>query len=174
MLNKEKATKTLSQVELERKTLSKWDGRDIKISSVADMELKFGILVIAHKIYSSIHLNNMSCEAVDLALKVVKNNMSFNLVELMLNQFNKNMESIRTSKNNPCNFGSILTYLFFFVQSIPKSKGYCHKCNMQGHTTQDYRSNVIRTQRFDGHCQNCKKYGHRAFECRSKPMWAPN
>ena len=45
---------------------------------------------------------------------------------------------------------------------------------MQGHMTQDYKSNVIKTQRFDGHCHNCKKYGHRAFECRSKPMWTSN
>ena len=45
---------------------------------------------------------------------------------------------------------------------------------MQGHMTQDYRSNVIRMQKFDGHCHNCKKYGHRAFERRSKLMWTPN
>ena len=77
------------------------------------MELKFGIHIIVHKIYSSSRLNNVSCEAVDLAYKVVKNNMSFNLAELMLNQFNKNMESIRTSKNNPCKFDSLLFCLFF-------------------------------------------------------------
>ena len=53
MLVKEKNTKTLSRVELEKKTLSKWDGRGMKISCVADMELKFGIHIIAHKIYSS-------------------------------------------------------------------------------------------------------------------------
>ena len=41
----------------------------------------------------------------------------------MLNQFNKNMESIRTSKNNPCKFGSLLTYLFFYVQKFFPSKG---------------------------------------------------
>ena len=45
---------------------------------------------------------------------------------------------------------------------------------MQGHMTQDCRSKVTRTQRFDRHCHNCKKYEHRAFECRSKPMWVPN
>ena len=40
--------------------------------------------------------------------------------------------------------------------------------------TQDYRSKVTRTQRFDGHYYNFKKYGHRAFECRSNLMWTPN
>ena len=44
---------------------------------------------------------------------------------------------------------------------------------MQGHMTQDCRSKVTRTQRFDGHFYNYK-YGHRVFECRSKPMWTPN
>ena len=57
----------------------------MKINSVTNMELKFGIHVIAHKIYSYSHLNNVSCEAIDLALKVVKNNMSLDLIELMLN-----------------------------------------------------------------------------------------
>ena len=50
MLTKEKMTKTLSKVELEKKTLTKWDGRGMKISCVMDMELNFGIHVIAHKI----------------------------------------------------------------------------------------------------------------------------
>ena len=118
MLNKAKTTKTLSRVELENKTLAEWDGRGMKINNATNMQLKFGICVIAHKIYSSNHLNNVSCEVVDLALKVVKNNMYFNLAKLMLNQFNKNMKSIRTLKNNPCKFGSLLTCLFFSVQNF--------------------------------------------------------
>lgn len=123
ILNKAKTTKTLSRVELENKTLSKLDGRGMKINNVTDMELKFGIHVITHKIYNSIHLKNVSCEAIDLALKVVKNNMSFNLAELMMKQFNKNMESIKNSKKFLCKFGSLLTCLFFYVQKFFPSKG---------------------------------------------------
>ena len=123
ILNKEKTTKTISQVELECKTVAKRDGRGMKISSVTDMELKFRIHVVAQTIYSSSHLNNMSCKVVDLALKVVKNNMSFKLSKMMLIQFNKNMESIKTLNNNPCNFGSLLACLFFFVQFFSPSKG---------------------------------------------------
>ena len=99
------------------------DGRGIKISSVTDMDLKFGIHIIAHKIYSSSRLNSVSCEAVDLVYKVVKNNLSLDLFELLLNQFNKNMESIRTSKKNSCKFDSLLTCLFFYVQKLFPSKG---------------------------------------------------
>ena len=73
----------------------------MKINSVTNAKLKFGINVIDHKIYSSSHLNSVSCEAVDLAYKVVKNNLSYDLADLLLKKFNKNMESIRTSKNNP-------------------------------------------------------------------------
>ena len=75
----------------------------MKISCVTNLELKFGIHIIAHKIYLSSHPNSVSCEAVDSAYKVVKNNLSFDLVELLVNQLNKNMESIQSSKNNPCN-----------------------------------------------------------------------
>ena len=67
MLAKVKAIKTLGQVELEQGTLAKWDGQGMKISNVIDPKLKFGIHIIAHKIYSSSQPNNVSCEVVDLA-----------------------------------------------------------------------------------------------------------
>ena len=116
-------TKTRCQVELEKKTLVEWDGRGMKISSVTNMELKFSIHIITHKIYISSRLNNIPFEPMDLAYKVIKNNLSLDLAELLLNQFNKNMESIITSKKNPCKFGSLLTYLFFYVQNFFPSKG---------------------------------------------------
>ena len=71
-------------MELEKKNLAEWDGRGIKINSVTNAELKFGIDVIPHKIYSSSHLNSVSCEAVDLAFKVAKNNLSYDLADLLL------------------------------------------------------------------------------------------
>ena len=80
MLAKAKMTKTLGWAELEKKTLGEWDNRGMKISSVVDMELKLSIHIIAHKIYSSSWLNNMSYEVVDLTYKVVKNNFPFDLV----------------------------------------------------------------------------------------------
>ena len=67
MLAKAKVTKALGREELQKKTLVEWDGRGMKISNVSDVELKFGIHIIAHKIYNSSHLNSVSCEAIDLA-----------------------------------------------------------------------------------------------------------
>ena len=115
MLAKAKTTKTLGQVELEKKTLAEWGGRGMKISSVTDVELNFDMHVIAHNIYSSNCLNSVSCEAIDLAYKVVKNSLSYDLADLLLKQLNKNMESIRTSKKNPCKFFTLLTCLIFYV-----------------------------------------------------------
>lgn len=106
VLAKAKSTKTLGRAELEKNTLAEWDDRGMKISCIADPELKFGTHVIALKIYSSSRQNSVSCEAVDLAYKIVKNNLSYDLADLMLKKFNKNMESIQTSKNNPCKFVS--------------------------------------------------------------------
>ena len=123
ILAKAKTTKTLGWVELEKKTLVGWDDKCMTISSVTDTKLKYGIHVIAHKIYSLSHLNSVTCEAVDLAYKVVKNNLSYDLADLLLKQFNKNMESIWTSKNRPYKFGSLLTCLFFYVQNFFPSKG---------------------------------------------------
>ena len=101
MLNKVKTTKTLGREELQKKTLAEWDDIGLKINNVTDVELRFGIHIIAHKIYSSSQLNNVPCEVVDLAYKVVKKNLEFDLSDLLLKQLNKNMDSIRTSKNNP-------------------------------------------------------------------------
>ena len=84
MLAKAKVTKTLGQDDLQKKTLVEWDGRGMKISNVSDVELKFGIHIIAHKIYGSSRLNSVSCEVVDLAYKVVKKNLEFDLVDLIL------------------------------------------------------------------------------------------
>ena len=123
MLAKSRTMKTLSQEELEKKTLAEWDGKGMKISSVTNAELKFGIYIIAHKIYSSSRLNSVSCEAMDLAYKVVKKNLPNDLVDLLLKQLNQKMKSIRASKNNPCKFGSFLTSLFFYVQKFFPSKG---------------------------------------------------
>ena len=83
-------------VELDKKSLIEWDGRRMRISSVIDVELKFGIHVITHKIYSSSCQNSVSCEVVDLAYKVVKNNMSYDLVDFLLKKLNKNVDSIQT------------------------------------------------------------------------------
>ena len=84
MLAKAKSTKTVSWVKLEKKTLVKWDGKGMKISYVIDIELKFGIHIISCKIYFLRRPNNVSYKEMDLAYKVVKNNLSFDLAELQL------------------------------------------------------------------------------------------
>ena len=53
MLTKAKTTKTLGWEELQKKTLVEWDGRGLRINNVTDIELRFFIHIIAHKIYSS-------------------------------------------------------------------------------------------------------------------------
>lgn len=94
MIEKSKTTKTLGQVELKTLTLVEWDGRGMKLNNVTHMEIKFCIHVITHKIYSSSCANNMPCKEMDLAYKIVKKNLSFNLVKLQFSQLRKNIESI--------------------------------------------------------------------------------
>lgn len=103
MLNKVKITKTPRQDELQKKTLVEWDDRGPKINNVLDVELRFGIHIIAHKIYNSSQLNSVPCEAIDLAYKVVKKNLEFDLLDLLLKKLNKNMDNIRHPKTNHVN-----------------------------------------------------------------------
>lgn len=88
------------------------------LNNVTDMEIKFGIHVIAYKIYNSSRSNIVPCEVVDLAYKFVKNNLSFDLTELQHIHLSKNIERIQASKNNSCKFGSLLMCLFFYVQKL--------------------------------------------------------
>ena len=115
MLSKEKTTKTLGWEELQKKTLAEWDGRGLKINNVTNIELRFGIHIIAHKIYNLSQLNSVPCEVVDLAYKVVKKNLEYDLSDVLLKQLNKNIDSVKTSKKNPFKFGSLITCLFFYV-----------------------------------------------------------
>ena len=84
MLSKAKTTKTLGREELQKKTLAEWDGRSLKINNVIDVEHRYNIHIIAHKIYNSSQLNSVSCEGVDLAYKVVKKNLDYDLSDVLL------------------------------------------------------------------------------------------
>lgn len=53
MLEKSKATKTIARGELTKLTLAEWDDIGMELNNVTDMEIKFKIPIIAHKIYSS-------------------------------------------------------------------------------------------------------------------------
>ena len=123
MLRKAKTTKILGWVDQVKKTPIEWDGREMNINGVIDMEIKFEIHVIAYKIYSSSRPSNVCYEVVDLAYKIVKKNLDYDLSYVLLKQLNKNIDSVKTSKNNSFKFGSLLTCLFFYVQKIFPSKG---------------------------------------------------
>lgn len=84
MLNKAKTTKTLGWDELQKLTLVEWDGRGLKLNNVSCVELRFGINVIAYKLYSSSRMNSVLYEAIDLAFKVVKKNMDFDIANALL------------------------------------------------------------------------------------------
>lgn len=84
MLDRPKATKNISRAELTNKTGAEWDGHGMKLNGVSDVELKYAIHAIAHKMYSNSWSNSVHYEAIDLAYKIVKNDLEFNLAELQL------------------------------------------------------------------------------------------
>ena len=68
-------------------------------------------------------MNKVSFEVVDLAFKVVKKNLDYDLSDVLLKQLNKNIDSVKTTKNNSFKLGSLLVCLFFYVQKFFPSKG---------------------------------------------------
>ena len=65
----------------------------------------------------------MPCIVVYTAYKFVKKDHTYDLVELMLQQINKNMGAIRKSKGAQCKFGSSLVCIFFYVMKKFPSVG---------------------------------------------------
>lgn len=82
MLKKPKTAKTLAQGALVKKILAEWDGRGMKLNNVTNMEIKIRIHIISHKIYNLHMYKTISYEEIDLAYKVVKDNLSFDLTDL--------------------------------------------------------------------------------------------
>ena len=52
MLKNANTSKNIGQVELTKRTLIELDGRGMKLNGVTNMEIKFDIHVISHKIYN--------------------------------------------------------------------------------------------------------------------------
>ena len=50
MMTKAKTRKSLGWAKVEKRTLVEWNERGIKVSNIIDIELKFGIHIIAQKI----------------------------------------------------------------------------------------------------------------------------
>lgn len=123
MLDRPKVTNNLLRAELTKKTGAQWDGCGLKLNGVTDLELKYAIHAIVHKMYSSSQANSVPYEVVDLAYKIVKKDLVFDLPELQLVQFCKNLENIQATKPNPWKFGSLLVCLFFYAQDLFPSKG---------------------------------------------------
>lgn len=60
---------------------------------------------------------------VDLGIKIVKRDHTYDLVDLQLQQLIENLCSIRRNKSSSCKFGSLLIFLFFYLEDTFPTHG---------------------------------------------------
>ena len=85
------------------------------IDSISDPLIAFVVRVIDQKFFNYSRLNNVYCMVVDLGYKIVKRDYTYDLVEFQLQQLSENLEVIRKTKSESCEFGSLLVSKFFYV-----------------------------------------------------------
>ena len=87
------------------------------IDTITEPLLDFTVNVMSHKFYQSRRLNNVPCIALDVSYKLVKNDHTYDMEDLMLHQINENLGAIRRSKGAQYKFGSMLVCMFFYVMA---------------------------------------------------------
>ena len=87
----------------------------MSIDSILDLLISFIVKVIAHKFFQSSRPNSVFCMVVDLGYKIVKRDHTYDLAKLSLQKLSKNLEAIRKTKSESCEFGSLLVSKFFYV-----------------------------------------------------------
>lgn len=112
-----KTLRSDSKEVIEKNTCAKWNKRGTTMDTIQDPLVEFVVRVIAHKFYQSSRLNNVPCIAVDVGYKLVKEDDTYDLAELQLQQINENLAAIRGKKGAQCKFGAILVCVFFYVQN---------------------------------------------------------
>ena len=112
-----------SKEVIEKNTGAVWNKRGMTIDTIIDPFLNFIVRVISHKFYQSSRLNSVPFIAVDVGYKIVKKDHTYDLAELQLQQLMENLGAIRKTKSAQCKIGSILVFIFFYVQNTFPSFG---------------------------------------------------
>ena len=97
-LDRPKTLRSDKRETIEKNIRAKWNNRGMTIDTIKDPLLDFAVRIVSHKFYQSSRLNNVPCIVVDVAYKLVKNDHTYDLAELMLQQINENLGAMRKSK----------------------------------------------------------------------------
>lgn len=94
---------------------SQWDRKEMMIDDIATMDVKFSSMVIGYKIYHSSWENSISGTTIYVAYEMVKQNVDYDLCELLIGQLLENLGKIRKDKKNIFKYGNLLICLFFIL-----------------------------------------------------------
>lgn len=93
------------------------------IAHIEDTEVRFASAVLGYRVYQSSRMNSVLSSAIHVAYQIIKEDTTCDVCEMIISQFLVNMERIKKDKKKSFKYGSLLVYIFFYVQIFFPGKG---------------------------------------------------
>jgi len=87
------------------------------INDIIELNVKFASMVIGYKIYHLRRENFISGTTIYVAYKMLKENVDYDLCELLQNQLIENLKKIKRDKKNTFKYGTLILCLFFYYMN---------------------------------------------------------
>lgn len=101
-------------------TGAQFDSRSMTIDDILEHDVRFASMIIGYKVYHSRRLNFVSGTTIYATYQMVKEDMQYDLCIVLLEELLRNLNKIKTDKNNVFKFVSwIVCLALYFMNEIP-------------------------------------------------------
>jgi len=87
------------------------------INEIIDPDVRFASMVNGYKIYHPSRENSVSGMTIYVAYQMLKENVDYDLCELLQNQLIKNLNKLKKDKKNTFKYGTLVVCLFFYFMN---------------------------------------------------------
>lgn len=112
----------ISSTEVIWLTKSQCDSRAMIITHIEDAKVRFAFVVLGYMVYQSSRMNSVSSCAIHARYRIIKEDETYDICEMIQSQFMVNMEIIKKDKKQSFKYGSLLVCIFFYVQNFSLGK----------------------------------------------------
>lgn len=87
-------------------------------TDIEDAKVRFSSAVLGYRVYQSSRMNSVPSGAIHVAYRIIKEDATYDICEMIKSQFMVNMERIKKDKKQSFKYGSLLVCIFFYVQNF--------------------------------------------------------
>lgn len=102
--------------EVETLTHSKWDRRAMIVNDIFQQDVRLIAMILGYKFYYSSRPNSVSVGVIMMAWRMVKENVKYNLCEVLAQQFLENVKLVKKDRTKTFIFGSLLMHMFIHIE----------------------------------------------------------